>query len=80
MQKIGRAQRNCSWFERKSEFEDLLSLATKESYFIFNIISYKQIEEVAIGSPLGPSLANAFLARHEQNWVESCPSMHRPLY
>ena len=26
----------------KSEFEDLLSLATKESYFIFNDILYKQ--------------------------------------
>ena len=58
----------------------ILSLATKESYFIFNIISYKQIDGVAMGSPLGPSLANAFLAHHEQNWLDSCPLEYRPLY
>ena len=56
----------------KSEFNDLLSLATKELYFIFNNILYKQIDGVAMGSPLGPSLANAFLAQHGQNWLESC--------
>ena len=41
---------------KKSEFEDLLSLATKESYCIFNNILYKQIVGVDIGSPVGPSL------------------------
>ena len=56
----------------KSEFNDLLSLATKELYFIFNNILYKQIDGVSMRSPLGPSLANAFLAQHEQNWLESC--------
>ena len=38
-----------------------MSLATKEPYLIFNNILYKQIDGVAMGSPLGPSLANAFL-------------------
>ena len=33
---------------KKSEFKDLLSLATKESYFIFNNILYKQIDGIAI--------------------------------
>ena len=56
---------------KKSEFKDLLSLATKESPFIFNNILYKQIDGVAIGSPLAPSLANAFLAHHEKNWLDS---------
>ena len=56
----------------KSEFNDLLSLAIKELYFIFNNILYKQIDGVAIGSPLGPSLANAVLAQHKQNWLDSC--------
>ena len=50
---------------KKREFKDLLSLATKESYFMFNNILYKQIEGVAMGSPLGISLDNAFLAHHE---------------
>ena len=40
----------------KSEFKDLQSLATKESFFIFNNILYKQTDRVAMGSPLGPSL------------------------
>ena len=46
--------------EKKNEFKDLLSIETKESYFIFNNILYKRIDGVAMGSPLGPSLANAF--------------------
>ena len=48
-----------------SEVKDLLSLATKESYLISNNILYKQIDKVAMGSSLRPSLANAFLAYHE---------------
>ena len=40
----------------KSELSQLLSLATKESYFIFNGLLYKQIDGVAMGSPLGHSV------------------------
>ena len=56
----------------KSKFKDLLSLATKESYFIFHNTLCKQIDGVAMVSPLGPSLTNAFLAYHEQNWLDRC--------
>ena len=31
-------------------------------------------------SPLGYSLANAFLAHHEQNWLGRYPLDYRPLY
>ena len=65
---------------KKSEFKYLLFLVTKDSYFIFNNILYKQIEGVAMGSRLGPSLANTFLAHREQNWLNSCPLEYRPLY
>ena len=51
----------------KSEFKELLSLATKESYFIFNELLYKQIDGVAMGSPLGSTLANAFLCFYEKS-------------
>ena len=51
----------------KSEFKKLLSLATKESYFIFNEILSKQIDAVAMGAPLGPILANAFLCFYEES-------------
>ena len=51
---------------KKSELKQLLCLATKESYFIFNSLLYKQVDGVAMGSPLGPSLANAFLSYCEK--------------
>ena len=44
----------------KIEFQDLPFLATKESHFIFNNMLYRQIDGVAMGSPLRPSLADAF--------------------
>ena len=62
----------------KNEFKDLLSWATKESYFNFNNILYKQIDGVVIGPPLGPSLTNVFLAH--QNWLDRRPLDYRPLH
>ena len=50
----------------KEEFQNLLSLATKESYFIFNKVLYKQKDRVVMGSPLGPTSANAFLCFYER--------------
>ena len=64
----------------KTDFKELLSLATKDSHFIFDGTLYKQIDGVAMGSPLGPTLANAFLVYHEKNWLEHCPEEYRPLY
>ena len=64
----------------KIEFTELLSLATKESYFIFNGQLYKQVDGVAMGSPLGPTLANAFLVHFEKNWLQNCPSDFKPHY
>ena len=64
----------------KSELNQLLCLATKESYFIFNGLLYKQIDGVAMGSPLGPSLANAFLSYHEKNWLKNCPQEFKPVF
>ena len=51
----------------KIEFKALLSLATKDSHFICDGTFYKQIADVALGSPLCPTLANAFLVYHEKN-------------
>ena len=50
----------------KSEFKELLSPATKASHFIFDGTLYKQIDDVALGSPLGLTLSNVFLAYHEK--------------
>ena len=64
----------------KSEFKELLSLASKESYFIFNEFLYKQIDGVAMGSPLGPTLANAFLCFYEKKWLDQCPNEFKPVF
>ena len=31
-----------------------------------------------MGSPLGPTLANAFLCHYEKEWLDSCPIEFRP--
>ena len=54
-------------------FKQLLTLAVKSSCFVFNDIYYKQIESVAMGSPLGPTFANLFLDYCEHKWLENCP-------
>ena len=40
----------------KNDFCDLLNLATKESFFMFNNKFYVQVDGVAMGSPQGPIL------------------------
>src|SRR5678815_870993 len=39
----------------------------------------QQTDGMAMGSPLGPSFANAFLAFHEVTWLENCPLDFKPL-
>ena len=50
----------------KLELKQLLCLARKEPYFILNGLLYRQNNGVEMESPLGPSLANAFLSYHEK--------------
>ena len=57
----------------KNDLRDLLNLATKESFFTFNSKFYIQVDGVAMGSSLGPILANIFLSHHEENWRNKCP-------
>ena len=40
----------------KSEFKNLRLLATQESHFIFNDVLYKQMDGVAMGSSLEPTM------------------------
>ena len=42
----------------KSEFKEFLSLATKDLHFIFDVTLHKEIDGVAMGSPIGPTLTN----------------------
>ena len=33
-----------------------------------------------MGSPLGPTLANAFMSFYEQKWINQCPSHFKPVF
>ena len=45
----------------KHELKQLLMFTAFESFFVFDGEYYIQVDRVAMGSPLGPTLANAFL-------------------
>ena len=45
---------------------ELLTMATVNVQFSFNNDMYMQVDGVAMGSPLGPILANIFVGYHEQ--------------
>ena len=67
-----RAFRN-DWFNRehdlnitKSELIELLRIATKNQLFQFEGNLYEQVDGVAMGSPLGPLMANAFMCNIEK--------------
>ena len=64
----------------KLEFKELLQFAVKDALFIFNGNYYVQRDGVAMGSPLGPTLANIFLCHWEKTWLKKCPKQFSPLY
>ena len=58
----------------KSECKENLSLATKDSHFIFDGTLSKQTDGVAMGSPLSPTLTNVFLVYHEKKMTRTLPT------
>ena len=50
----------------KAVFIELMKSATSGVEFSFNDIMYKQTDGVAMGSPLGPALANIFVGYYEE--------------
>ena len=58
----------------EKDITEMLSLTTKESIILFDMEFYSQIDGVAMGSPLGPTLANVFLCHHEKKWLNDCPN------
>ena len=64
----------------RQQFKKLLSLAVKNSFFLFNGTYYEQVDGVAMGSPLGPTLANIFLCHWEEIWIQKCPKQFKPKY
>ena len=64
----------------KDLFRQLLCLAIKDSFFVFNGTYYEQRDGVPMGSPLGPTLANIFLCYREEIWIKKCPAQFQPIY
>ena len=52
------------------ELRQLFLFATSKTCFLFKGKFYDQIDGVAMGSPLGPTLANLFMGVHEKVWIE----------
>ena len=53
----------------RNVMKELLLLCTKHLHFTFNGDNYIQLDGVAMGSPLGPLLANVFMCSLEESTV-----------
>ena len=64
----------------RDDFEKLFRMALQNNFFNFDGKICKQTDGVAMGSPLSPSLANAFLCFHEQIWLNDCSEDFKSVY
>ena len=53
----------------KKDLTKLFVFATSQIHSLFD--NYKQIDGVAMGSPLAPILANLFMGINEVKWIEN---------
>ena len=50
---------------------ELFQFCTSKTNFLFDGKIYDQIDGIAMGSPLAPTLANLFMGHHEEKWIEN---------
>ena len=55
----------------KKDLKNFFEFATSGTYILFDGNYYDQIDSVAMGSPLGPVLANLFMGFSEKQWLKS---------
>ena len=58
----------------------ILSLTVEESIILFDMAFYTQINGVAMGPLLEPSLANAFLCHRETKWLNDWPKRFNQVF
>jgi hypothetical protein len=63
-----------------SQYKILLNLALTDSVFLFNGDIYKQIDGLAMGNPIAPSVANIFMSHLEEQYLTNCPTQHKPIF
>ena len=54
----------------RQDLKKLFEFATSGTHFLFDGNCYDQIDRVAMGSPLGPVVANLFMGFHEKRWLD----------
>ena len=47
---------------------------------MFNNKYYKQVDGVAMGSPLGSALANIFMCSFESKWLRNCANNFKSVF
>ena len=73
-------EKNTGFKISKADLKKLFQFATSGTHFMFECKFYDQIDGVAMGSPLGPVLANLFIGYHEQKWLQSFEECELILY
>lgn len=64
----------------RNDFRKLLEMATMGCHFLFKGVLFEQVDGVAMGSPLGPSLANVFMCYFERQFLTNCPAEFKPIF
>ena len=64
---------------KRLQLKKLLNYCVKENYFSFENHYYDQTDGVAMGSPLGPILANIFMSHFEEKALNKYDG-NPPLY
>ena len=52
-----------------NELKELFIYCTSKTNFIFQDTIYDQVDGIAMGSPLAPTLANLFMGYNENKWL-----------
>ena len=64
----------------KDVFRYLVTVVTKESFFMLNNKVYKQTDGVAMGTPTGSHLANIVMCRFENKLLKDCPQSLKAVF